>query len=143
MSETKTIEELKQELLAARAALEVLNQKSTEPAKETGVKKNKSHERSKPKQGRKYVLLAKELKNWGKVPQQQADVAKLLANYLDVDVEYTEKEVFETIEEHAGEFNSLAISTMDPVYVFRYYRGLGNDQKYGGFVARDFLRQIN
>ena len=104
------------------------------------VKKNQKP--GKPQAGRKYVLLSRELKSWGKVPQQQADIAKLLGQLLTVGQEYTEAEVFATLEDYRCEFPSLANSVQDPTYLFRYYRGLKNDGKHAGFVARDFIRVI-
>jgi hypothetical protein len=39
-----------------------------------------------------------------------------------------------------GDFKSITSSVQDPTYLLRYYRGLKNDGKHAGFVARDFLR---
>ena len=103
-----------------------------------GVKKNQKP--GKANASRKYVLLDKELKSWGKVPQQQADIAKLLGVNMEVGKEYTEAEVFDMLMEKSAEYNSLLGSKQDPTYLFRYYRGLKNDGKHAGFVARNFLR---
>ena len=103
-----------------------------------GVKKNQKP--GKANASRKYVLLDKELKSWGKVPQQQADIAKLLGVNMEVGKEYTEAEVFDMLMEKSAEYNSLLGSKQDPTYLFRYYRGLKNDGKHAGFIARGFLR---
>jgi hypothetical protein len=113
-----------------------------DPIKETTVKVAKNHKPGKPSTGRKYVLLDKVLKNWGKVPQQQADIAKVLSDNLEVGKEYTEGEVFNVLIEKTSDVPSIANSKQDPTYLFRYYRGLGNDGKHAGFVARDFMRVI-
>jgi hypothetical protein len=89
----------------------------------------------------KYVLLSKSLASWGKVPRQQADVASIIASNFEVGAKVTEKELFDMITAKAPGFPSLASSVQDPTYVFRYYRGLRNDGKYAGFVAREFLKE--
>jgi len=103
-----------------------------------GMKKNQRP--GKANAGRKYILLSKELKSWGKVPQQQADIAKLLSKNMEVGKEYAESEVFDMLMEKSAEYNSLLGSKQDPTYLFRYYRGLKNDQKHAGFIARGFLQ---
>jgi cell division septum initiation protein DivIVA len=110
--------------------------------KEATVKVAKNHKPGKPSADRKYVLLDKVLKNWGKVPQQQADIAKILADNFEVGKEYAEAEVFDVLMDKFSEFTSLANSRQDPTYLFRYYRGLGDDGKHAGFVARDFMHVI-
>ena len=105
-----------------------------------GVKKNQKP--GKANASRKYVLLDKELKSWGKVPQQQADIAKLLGVNMEVGKEYTEAEVFDMLMEKSAEYNSLLGSKQDPTYLFRYYRGLKNDGKHAGLIARNFLRMV-
>ncbi len=107
------------------------------------VKVAKNHRMGKVAADRKYVLLSSKLAMWGKVPQQQSDIAELLLKYMTVDKEYTEGEVFNCLIDGCGEFNSLCTSKQDPTYLFRYYRGLKNDGKHAGFIARGFLRQIN
>ena len=59
---------------------------------------------------------------------------------MDLDVEWTEEEVFELVKDSAKEHESLRKSKQDPTYLFRYYRGLKNDGKHAGFIARGFLR---
>jgi hypothetical protein len=44
--------------------------------------------------------------------------------------------------EKSAEYNSLLDSKQDPTYLFRYYRGLKNNGKHAGFVARNFLRMV-
>jgi hypothetical protein len=108
--------------------------------REDKVKKNQKP--GKPDPNKKYILLSKELKSWGKVPKQQAEIAQLLGQLLTVGQEYTEAEVFAALEDYACEFPSITNSVQDPTYLFRYYRGLKNDGKHAGFVARDFIRVI-
>lgn len=103
-----------------------------------GVKKNQKP--GKANASRKYVLLDKELKSWGKVPQQQADIAAIMSESMDVGSEWTEEELFDLIVTGAKDYASLRNSKQDPTYLFRYYRGLKNDGKRAGFIARGFLR---
>ena len=105
-----------------------------------GVKKNQKP--GKANASRKYVLLDKELKSWGKVPQQQADIAAIMSESMDVGSEWTEEELFDLITTSAKEYASLRNSKQDPTYLFRYYRGLKNDGKHAGFIARNFLRMV-
>ncbi len=122
---------------------EMINQKKAELEAlkgATNVKKN--HKPGKPQAGRKYVLLANKLNSWGKVPDQQRDIAKVMVNNMEVGKEYTEAEVFELMNEQAVMYPSVANSVQDPTYLFRYYRGLKNDGKHAGFVGRDFIRVI-
>ena len=105
-----------------------------------GVKKNQKP--GKANASRKYVLLDKELKSWGKVPQQQADIARLLGTNMEIGREYTEAEVFDMLLDKSVEYNSLLGSKQDPTYLFRYYRGLKNDGKHAGLIARNFLRMV-
>jgi hypothetical protein len=97
-----------------------------------GVAKDKNH----------YKLLTKVLEPWGNVPQQQKDIAKILAGSMELGREYTESEVFAFLVDGAGEFPSITRSKQDVTYLFRYYRGLKKDAKYAGFVARNFLAVI-
>ena len=71
------------------------------------------------------------------------DIAKILADNFEVGKEYGEAEVFDVLMDKSSEFVSLANSRQDPTYLFRYYRGLGNDGKHAGLVARDFIRVIS
>ena len=104
------------------------------------TKKNKRP--GKPNPNRRYILLSNRLASWGLVPQQQADVAKILIHYMEVGKEYTEAEVFNFLIDGAGEYESIYKSEQDPTYLFRYYRGLKKDAKHAGFVARNFIQQI-
>ena len=63
-----------------------------------------------------------------------------MAESMDVGSEWTEEELFDLIVTGAKEYASLRNSTQDPTYLFRYYRGLKNDGKHAGFIARGFLR---
>ena len=105
-----------------------------------GVKKNQKP--GKANASRKYVLLDKELKSWGKVPQQQADLAAIMAESMEVGSEWTEEELFDLVATSAKEYASLHNSKQDPTYLFRYYRGLKNDGVHAGFIARGFLRMV-
>lgn len=132
-----TNEELLKVIEAMSAELKAL--KSTSPV--TGEKKNQKP--GKPTAGRKYVLLSKKMADWGKVPQQQRDLADIISKKLDVDEEISEVELFAHISTEYVNYPSLANSTQDPTYLFRYYRGLKNDQKHAGFVGREFIQQID
>ena len=153
MEQNQVVEAMTDEQLLARAAelqsqvdalrVEELNEEAQ--AKEGKVKEGKVKKNQKPGKAsatRKYVLLSKELKSWGKVPQQQADIARLLAGNIEVGKEVTEGELFDLLQEKAADFASLAISKQDPTYLFRHYRGLKNDGKHAGFIARDFVRVV-
>ncbi len=115
---------------------------STTVSSKGGSNVKKNQKPGKANASRKYVLLDKELKSWGKVPQQQADIAKLLGANMSVGKEYTEAEVFNMLMEKSAEYNSLLGSKQDPTYLFRYYRGLKNDGKHAGLIARNFLRMV-
>ena len=89
-----------------------------------------------------YVRLTATMKNFGKVPEQQANIAQILCEGMELNLPYSEAQVFAMVVENAGRFPKLRNSVQDPTYLFRYYRGLKNDGKHAGFVARDFLRVI-
>ena len=108
----------------------------------TTTKGPKNQVPGKPSAGRKYVILSKSLAAWGKVPTQQKEVADLILKYLPVGQEIPETTLFDTLQEHAHEFTSLARSRQDPTYLFRYYRGLKNEGKHAGYIARNFIQQI-
>ena len=129
----QTIERLRKELVALGGKLE-------DVAGPVGVAKNKRP--GKPGTT-KYVLLTKRLASWGRVPQQQADLADILARSFEVGVEIPEAELFVAVTNLAKQYPSLAKSVQDPTYLFRYYRGLdGKDGKHAGFIKRDFLKQV-
>jgi hypothetical protein len=77
----------------------------------------------------------------GKVPQQQADLAKILTNRMPVGEKFTEAQVFGFLNADKGDYPSLVNSRQDVTYLFRYYRGLKPSGKHAGFVARGFLKQ--
>lgn len=89
-----------------------------------------------------YKLLSKVMESWGNVPDQQRDLAKILAGSMELGKEYTETEVFAMLVDGCGEFPSLTRSRQDVTYLFRYYRGIKKTAKYGSFVGRNFLRVI-
>lgn len=91
---------------------------------------------------KKYVLLTDKLAVWGKVPQQQADIADILANTFEVGTPFTEDELIAALNREKDQYPALATSRQDMKYVFSYYRGLGNrDGKHAGYIARDFMRE--
>lgn len=139
VEEIKTNQQLVDAIKALSAELAELK-KGEVKVTNTSTKKNQKPGR--PAEGRKYVLLNKDLSKWGKVPQQQADVAHLLGRNLAVGEEYTEAEVFDVLIDKCGEYPSLCNSKQDPTYLFRYYRGLKNDGKHAGLIARNFIRVI-
>lgn len=114
-----------------------------EPAKKTVGKANslpKSHVPSKPSPDRTYIRLLDVLPDYGKVPQQQADLAKIMVKYMEKGVKYPEKFVFDLVLEHAHEYPSLANSKMSADYVLRYYRDLDKkDGKHFGLRNRKFI----
>lgn len=116
-------------------------QATAAPVTVPAVKRNQVPSKVDP--NRKYVLLTKSLESWGKVPQQQADIAKILTSTMEVGVHYTEQEVFAKVTAGAPLFQSISKSVQDPTYLFRYYRGLKRDETHGGFVARNFLKVVN
>lgn len=81
---------------------------------------------------------------WGKVPQQQKDLATILTNMMQVGVQYSEAAVFAEVTERAAQFESLRTSDQDATYLLRYYRGLKkkDDPRYAGFIKRNFLRVV-
>jgi len=131
------IERLKARVAELKGEVVPSTEAKAEVKEDSKVPKNKRRVKSNP--DRKYVRLG-ELKTWGKVPQQQADLAAIMAESMDLGAEWTEEEVFELVKDSAKEHESLRKSKQDPTYLFRYYRGLKNDGKHAGFIARGFLR---
>jgi ElaB/YqjD/DUF883 family membrane-anchored ribosome-binding protein len=117
-------------------------QEELKQLKEGGSKVPKNKQPVRAQAGRTYVLLNKSLANWGKVPQQQADIAALLAESMEVGKPWTEAEVFALVTEYAGEKPSIANSVQHPTHLFTYYRGLKNNGKHAGYIARNFLRMV-
>lgn len=89
----------------------------------------------------KYVRLKETMDSYGNIPQQQKDLATILT-FMEIGKEYTEAEVFAVLQDKRASYNSLATAKQDVTYLFRYYRGLKNDGKYAGFIARNYLRAI-
>jgi hypothetical protein len=135
------LEEMQAELEALKA--ERAAAPSVEKKEATTVKDNtpKNKRRVKADPTRKYVRQG-DLKVWGRVPQQQLDIAAILKVAMEDGVEYGEEFVFDALEAGRDEFESLRKSGQHVTYLFAYYRGLKNDGKYSGFVGRGFLRQI-
>lgn len=95
----------------------------------------------KPKEGRTYQLLLEELPLWGKVPQQQRDLAAILLDHMAVGELYSEAEVFGFLTEDAANYTSLRTSKMHVTYLFAYYRAFSKkDTVHGSFFKRNFLR---
>jgi len=132
-----------QELINAIAELQakIAALKQAEP---TATIKEITVDRSQPKNKRRvkadpnrvYTFSGKPLNLAGKVPQQQADLAALIVKYSPVEVD--ESDLFDILDEHVAEYDSLNRSTQSVTYLFCYYRGLGRDGKHAGFVARGF-----
>jgi hypothetical protein len=123
---------------ALLAQVAELRAKIAEVAK-SAVKKN--HVAPKPIAGRRYVLLAKSLASWGKVPQQQADIATILSKNFEVGIEVPETEVLARVAIEATNYPSLAKSVQDPGYLLRYYLGLDKkDGKHAGYIKRNFVQ---
>ena len=140
------IKKVKAELAAPRNAEVALTTEARSEVKSVvssgGSNMKKNHREVKAKVGRKYVRLG-ELKAWGKVPQQQADIAAIMAESMEVGAEWTEEEVFELLKDGAKDYASLRNSRQHVTYLFAYYRGLKNDGVHAGFVGRGFIRQVN
>ena len=131
------------EVARLQAELEALKKDDVAPSTKSngGGNVKKNHKPGKADPDRKYVRLG-EFKSWGKVPQQQADLAAIMSESMDVGSEWTEEELFDLVATGAKEYASLRTSKQDPTYLFRYYRGLKNDGKHAGFIARNFLRMV-
>jgi hypothetical protein len=96
----------------------------------------------KARSGVKYVLLSKTLNAFGKVPQQQADIAKILSDNLEVGEPIGEAELFDLVSREGAMYPSIQKSVQNPTYLFKYYRGLKHEKNHAGFVARGFIRQV-
>ena len=131
-----TVEE---ELVQLKAKLAELQDKNKEGGEDKKMPKNKRRVKADP--NRKYVRLGS-LRRFGRVPKQQEDIAAILEESMDLGAEWTEEEVFCLLEDSQKEYESLRKSGQHITYLFAYYRGLKNDGKHAGFIARDFLRQI-
>jgi hypothetical protein len=134
-------------LVALQAILEELKSQkpapAAQPAAAPAVKDTtpKNKRAVKPEPGRTYVRLGP-LDTFGRVPRQQADIAAILTESMDIGKPWTEEEVFELVTDGAVEYDSLAKSVQHATYLFTYYRGLKNDGKHAGLIARNFLRMI-
>ena len=133
-----------QELINAIAELQaqIAALKQAEPTvtiKEITVDKSvpKNKRRVKADPTRTYTFGGAPLKMDGKVPQQQLDLANLCAKYSPAQV--GEPDLFNLLEEHQAEYESLRTSVQHVTWLFCYYRGLGRTAKQAGFVARGFL----
>jgi hypothetical protein len=148
-----TKQTLVEEIAALRAQIEQMRDAQTVKEEQTVEKKAavveatttlaKNHRPGKAHDGRTYMRLTAELANWGKVPAQQAAIAKIIVDNTELGKEYSETEVFDMLNEHASKFTCLSGSRQDVTYLFRYYRGLKRDATHAGFVARGFLKQSN
>ena len=104
----------------------------------------KNHKGIKPKPGRMYVRLTDSLNMSGKVPQQQADIAKLIIKNTKLLEPFTEEYLFDFLIDQCGEYASLCKSVQHPTWLFAYYRGLDKkNMLHFGYIKRGFLRQIN
>jgi len=109
MSEQEMIDAI----VTLKAQIEALKTASEAPVsveeKEKSMEK-KNHLPIKPQAGRKYRILDNALASWGKVPQQQSDLLKIIANNFGVGEEPTEAEVFNVVTTYAAEYPSLTNS---------------------------------
>jgi len=142
---TPVVEVAPDPMVAVMAELKKLQDQlaAMQAAKPTAFKGKKNHVAGKPQADRMYVILTKTLPSWGKVPQQQADLATILSMMLETDVKYSEEHLFRIILDQAPYYPSLAGSKQDPTYLFRYYRGLKVSATHAGFIGRGFLRMID
>lgn len=92
--------------------------------------------------GRMYVRCSEKLAAWGKVPQQQADLADIICKNFAVNAPFSEADLFAKLEEERENYPALRNSKQSVTYLFAYYRGLRHDEKYAGFIARNFLRAL-
>jgi hypothetical protein len=132
-------EEAERELAEKQAELAELKGEKVEAKEAPKNKEKKNHKVGKPVAGREYVLLMSKLVGT-KIPDQQRDIALILAKGMEVGKRYSEAEVFNLLIDQSGEYPSIYKSVQDPTYLFRYYRGLGEGR---GFISRDFLRMYD
>jgi hypothetical protein len=126
--------------IAAKAQPPVKAIRVTEAA--DGLKKGARPVR--PQVGRTYELLTKVLADWGRVPQQQRDLADIVARSFEVGEPFSEAELFAALTAHAAEYPQLAKSTMHVTYLWAYYRSFDKkDGKHASFIRRNFIRQSN
>ena len=105
---------------------------------DNGVKKGSKV--SKGRADRWYERLG-ELAMYGKVPQQERDLATIMEESMELGSKWSEEELFDLLITSAKEYQSLRNSAMSATYLFQYYRGLNKkDGKHFGFIARGFLR---
>ena len=98
----------------------------------------------KPQAGRTYTLLTPALADWGRVPQQQRDLADIVARSFEVGEPFSEAELFAALTTHAAEYPALARSSMHVTYLFAYYRSFDKkDDVHASFIRRNFIRQSN
>lgn len=83
-----------------------------------------------------------DLKTWGKVPQQQLDLANILVRHMELGKKYSEAEVFAFLVTDRDQYVQLRTSRQDVTYLFKYYRGLKKTATHGGFFARDFIKAV-
>lgn len=87
----------------------------------------------------RYVRLGP-LSMAGKVPQQQFDLAQIIAKHFPVGEPFSQAQLYEVLAAERGNYRSLYTSVQNVTYLFRYYLGLRNNGKQAGFTARNFLR---
>jgi uncharacterized Fe-S cluster-containing MiaB family protein len=128
-----------EQLVALLAELTAKLEKLEKAAAAQTVKTAASAVGPKAVTGRTYTLLADALPTWGKVPQQQRDLALICSEIMTKDEPVSEAELFAHLEERAKAFPSLANSVQPVTRLFAYYRGLKNDGRHAGFVARGWM----
>jgi hypothetical protein len=105
------------------------------------VEEKKNRRAVKAQPGRKYILLAKSLADWGRIPRQQWDLADILVSEFAVGAEVEESEVFARVTARAVEYPSLANSVQHPTSVLARYRSYDKKNgKHCGFIQRGFLQ---
>ena len=125
------------ELEAKLAALVAPPEKKSERKESDMLPKN---QRPPKKMNGRYVLLEKSLRSWGCVPEQQANLAKILSENFEVGKEFSQVELDVVLRREQAKYPQLRRSIQDVMVLFLYYKGLGKrDGKHAGFIARDFL----
>jgi hypothetical protein len=95
-----------------------------------------------PQAGRRYLCLVPHLPAWGKVPQQQADLAALFLEVAKQGESVSEEALFAHLIAGASRFESLRKSRQHPTYLWSYYRSFDKkDNKHGSFIKRGLFRQ--
>ena len=136
---TMSAEELELEELKAKLAELQGNKSNAGTAPDANVPKN--HREVKADPNRKYFLLSKKLAAWGRVPAQQAALAEIVSAAFEVGEPVGEVELFAELVASRAKYPCLC-GKQSVTYLWCYYRGLKNDSKHAGFIARNFIRVV-